>query len=133
MGLAVVSPRLNLPCFAIYPRAAGEGVSAKLANDLHQTKLGVLGTPVSFEHHPAFNQRYAVISETPDAVRQFITPALLDRLAQAPAFRLVAGGDTFTVEREEYHNHRLNTLTPADLRQVQADAKGLFTLFTSPG
>jgi len=131
MGLAVISPRLNLPCFAMYPRPAGTGVAAGLANKFQDTLFAALGNQVSFEFHPAFQKQYMVISDDPGGVRRFFSPEILNRLTQVPAFYIVAGGDTFTVERAEYHNKRVVTLEPEDVRQIQSDAKGLFMLFTA--
>ncbi|NJN93395.1 MAG: hypothetical protein HC875_04545 [Anaerolineales bacterium] len=95
-AVAVISARLDLPPFTLFPKADTEGWLTNLANQALTWAVSKVGTPVEFPEVPEFQRRYMVTSADPDATRRFLTEDILRRLAQTRLCTLHAGGQVFT-------------------------------------
>lgn len=94
-AVAVISPRLNLPHFVLYPKAGQDTWLANLAGRVVEWAVARLGEPVPFPEYPEFQQRYAMIANEPDAVRHFFTKTRLEQLAQTRYYAIRASNDLF--------------------------------------
>lgn len=98
-AVATISPSLDLPVFALFPRTEGEGMLADAANQVMGWLLARLGDPIEFPEVPAFGRRYFVSSRDPDGTRRFLDESRLRRLADTRLLAIRAGGDAFTLLR----------------------------------
>jgi hypothetical protein len=96
-AVAVVSPRLDLPAFVVMPRIDSSSVLAPVTNRMLSWVASTYGTPVELPGDPAFSKHYLVSARDPDAVRRFLDPDRMRRLAEVQHAALHAGGDVFTV------------------------------------
>jgi hypothetical protein len=130
--LAVMSRRLALPRFTLYPRLEMEGRLAAFANTLLEKVVGHQGRMVSFPHHPAFDRRYFVRAQDEDEIHRFLDAERLDALAPKQYLVIEAGGDAFTVDRIRLSG-RARGSDLADVAERVEEAEGLLRLFSKRG
>jgi len=130
--LAVVSRRLALPRFTLYPRLELEGRLAAFANSVIEKLVGHGGKTVRFSSHPAFERRHFVKGEDEDAIRRFFDAARLEALAAKQYLMLEAGGDGFTVGRVQLPGQAQGP-ERADLAERVREAEELLRLFSAHG
>lgn len=94
-AVAVLSPRLDLPPFMIYPLAGVQGWAAGLANRVMRFVAGKIGTPVEFPEVPEFQSRYLLSSWDPVSARQFFEPQMIRQLAQTSLLSIDGSGSLF--------------------------------------
>jgi hypothetical protein len=94
-AVAIFSPALRLPRFALLPKLDMEGAAARLANQAIEWLVSKLGPRVSFPGCPDFERRYLVGAPNPQAVSDFFTPAMLNYLAHTSQFTIRADQDGF--------------------------------------
>jgi Ca2+/Na+ antiporter len=107
-GVLFVSRYLNLPRFALFPRLDLSGKMADIANRFLNWAYSQQGNQVDLRDHPAFNQRYVVIGDDGSAIREFLDPSLLDRLANTQYYNLNASEDAFVFAISNFGNIRNN-------------------------
>jgi hypothetical protein len=130
--LAVMSGRLALPRFTLYPRLEMEGRLAAFANTLLEKLVGHQGTTVSFPHHPSFERRHFVRGQDEDEIRRFFDDERLDALAQKQYLMIEAGGDAFTVDRIRLSGQPSGS-DLADVAERADEAESLLRLFSKRG
>ena len=96
-AVAIRSNRLRLPPFQMSPKvdAAKYGLGG-LANALVEWGAAQAGTPVPFPEFPAFQARYAVTSNDPEAARRFFDGDKARYFAKTEYYNVHAGGNLFT-------------------------------------
>jgi hypothetical protein len=125
--LLVVSPRLGLPRFGLFPKVDLPRLIAPLARGFRDHVLGSLGL-VAFEDHPEFERGYSVVGQDPAAIRQFLTEPRLRELARLPYRRLEADGNMFSYARSEPESRKV--LKPwSSLRERIEEAQALGRIF----
>lgn len=127
--LAVMSRRLDLPRFTLYPRLEMEGRLAAFANTLLEKVVGHQGKTVSFPHHPSFDRRYFVRGRDEDEIRRFFDDERLDALTPKQYLMVEAGGDAFTVDRIRLPG-RATGSDLADVAERVEEAQSLLRLFS---
>ncbi len=127
-AVAIVSPRLNLPPFAIFPKADIEGTLPNLANKVLGWVVSKCGGPVEFSQVPEFGQRYLVSSRDPEAVRRFLDDGRFRRLANTRLLSIQAGGDIFTLSRVDTF---AESATQESMRERVDQARTLLSIFAS--
>ncbi len=127
-AVAIVSPHLNLPPFAIFPKADIEGTLPNLANKVLGWVVSKCGDPVEFPQVPEFGQRYLVSSRDPEAVRRFLDDGRLRRLADTRLLSIQAGGDIFTLSRVDTF---AESATEETMRERVEQARTLLSIFAS--
>lgn len=95
--MAVMSPRLNLPPVALFPKSPRRDRTSKLANRTMEWMMKRVGNVVDVPGCPEFDQRFVVSSPRPDDVRGFLVRDRLRRLARSEMISVHAGGNLFTV------------------------------------
>lgn len=99
-ALAIVSHRLNLPPFVLYPKVDSDTyMLGGFANKLIRWATTFIGQPVDFPEYPDFQKKYTVSSPDPEPVRRFFSPSLARTLANTSLYQMYAGGDAFTFSR----------------------------------
>lgn len=98
-GLMIVSPYLDLPRFSLVPRLELGGKLAEYANRFVLWAASSAGKPIESMGHVEFDQRYWASGKDHQAIRRFLTPDRLDRLASLQNLNLEAGGDCFAFTR----------------------------------
>jgi hypothetical protein len=126
-GVLIASPDLELPAFAIFPRADVDGTLPSFANRLIDWVVSKWGDPVPFPEAPEFERRYVVSSPEADATRAFLDDYLLGRLAETRLLTLQAAGDTFIAARLDLKRAPLF----AQMEERVNEALTLFALFRS--
>ena len=127
-AVAIHSPDLDLPPFLLFPKTDQEGALANAANKVLSWLVAVVGDPVDFSDHPAFERRYLVSSSEPEAVRNFLDETKIRRLLGTSLLTLHAGGDIFSLSRIEMGAQPLSQEVLSD-RVNQA--LSLFSVFQS--
>ena len=94
--VAIVSERLDLPTFFLYPQADTTGGITDLANRVLRWVVSRVGTPIDFADAPDFQRRYLVSSPEPDRTHWFLSGERVKRLTQTYLCIIHAGGDLFT-------------------------------------
>jgi len=96
-AVAIVSPYLKLPPFAIFPKADQKYALSGLANKVLEWGMSFVGSQVEFPEYPEFESRYIVTSnESSDWVREFFDQRLADYFSRTPMLMLHAADDLFT-------------------------------------
>jgi|SRR5579863_598823 len=130
-GVAVVSSRLSLPRFSVFPKAPGTGRLAGFANRvLRRFALGDRQS-IAVPGNPRFDQQYVLAGDHPEDVLQVITGDVLDAIAQKLYRQIEAGGNMFTYERI------ILDLSASESKEIEAqervsEALELFRLLRRP-
>lgn len=132
-SVAVISPRLRLPRFALLSRIPGSGALVGTANKmLAQGMAMILPTQLSFPDQPGFDQNFWVAAENEAETRAFFTPTLIRRVEDLTNMQLQAGGQILI-----YANHSVRvsreTLDPQPLKDLVATATRLAGWFEDAG
>ena len=80
MAVLLVSNEMNLPRFSIYPKLALKGRFGELTNTLLETIYSKIGNVMGEWGDERFEERYVVISDQEDDVRQILSTPVLERL-----------------------------------------------------
>jgi hypothetical protein len=127
-AVAVVSPHLDLPAFAIFPRADIDGPLPKLADRVLGWVVSRCGTPIEFPQVLEFGKRYFVSSRDPEAVQRFLDDGKLRCLASTRLLGIHAGGDIFTLS----HIDMLAKSTTQETMENRVEqARRVFSIFVS--
>jgi hypothetical protein len=127
--LAVMSRRLDLPRFTLYPRLETEGRLAAVANAVLEKLVRHQGKTVAFPAHPSFDRRHFVSGGDEGAIRRFFGEDRLAALAEKQYLMIEAGGDCFTVGRV-YPRGRPSGSDLDDVSQRVEEAEELLRLFS---
>jgi hypothetical protein len=127
-AVAIISPRLNLPAFVIFPKMDIDGAAASIANNIFGWMISKMGNPVEFPHFPEFEQRYLVSSPDPDGTRQFLDEGKLGRFGETRLIGIHAGGDIFTLSRIDM---AAQPLTKKMMSERVDQAISVFSIFLS--
>ncbi|MBE0699636.1 MAG: hypothetical protein IH586_22150 [Anaerolineaceae bacterium] len=127
-AVAILSPALHLPRFALLPKLDMEGAAARLANQAIEWLIAKLGPKVDFTGCPDFDRRYIIGAPDPQAVSDFFTPALLNYLAHTSQFAVRANQDGFIFSLSNTQPKKTNLTL-----QVQSalDVYDAFTRFSA--
>lgn len=128
-GLAVHSPRLELPRFSLYPKVVMQGTLARLANRFLQTVMQRRGGTIDMQAQPRFDERYFLLGPDPDAVRNFLDPYRLSFLSQHAYRAVEAGGEILTYGRLPIPEARGSGTD--DLQASLAEIRNLYQAFQS--
>jgi hypothetical protein len=101
-AIAIVSPRLDLPRFGLFPRVPGDGFLARAANQLFERLFGQHVQLIEFDDRPDFDRRYLVTGADPEKVRELLSDYIQDRLAGLELLQIQGGGDTLIVANIGY-------------------------------
>jgi hypothetical protein len=126
-AVAVISSRLHLPPFVVFPKPGSDGAASKLASRVMSWALSKFGNPVEFSEHPEFEKRYLVNSPDADATRRFLDGRKLGRLAETRYVSIHAAGDVFALSQL----NQLKTPTKPMMRERVDQTSSVFSLFTS--
>lgn len=96
-AVAVISPELDLPQFALHPQVDMPGWASQMANRLMREVVGRYGELVEFPESPDFQKKYLLTSVEPERIRSFFQPQLLNQLAQTGLLGIRARGNVFTL------------------------------------
>jgi len=134
LDIAIVSPRLSLPRFSLYPRPEIDNPLEGLVQRLVTWAASQDRQAVDFSHHPTFAQRYLVTAAkgSAAAVQAFLDPARLDQLLCLETIAIEAGGDTFTVTHTPLDPGSTDLPGINELRRRLALADDLYRLFSAP-
>lgn len=80
LAVLLVSREMNLPRFSIYPKMALQGRLGDLTNTLLETVYSKIGNVIKEWNDETFEERYAVISDQEDEVRQVLSTRVIERL-----------------------------------------------------
>lgn len=95
--VAIRSPALCLPPFTLFPKVdAGRYSLGRLANRVLEWGVSRMGTAVRFPEYPAFEARYVVSSNHPEAVQQLFSGEKARYFANTEFYTLHADGNLFT-------------------------------------
>jgi len=94
-GFAVVSSRLVLPRFTLFPNFQQEGMLAAFANQTMEKLLSRIMRPVEITGSQRFVEVYDVYGEQPDQVLQFLNTNRMHGLASEVKGYLEAADDMF--------------------------------------
>jgi hypothetical protein len=130
--LAVMSRRLELPRFTLYPRLDMEGRLAAFANTLLEKLVGHQGKTVGFPAHPKFDGRHFVRGSDEDEIRRFFDDDRLDALAEKQYLMIEAGGDAFTVDRLNLRGQK-RAPDLAEVAERVQEAEGLLRVLSKRG
>lgn len=108
-GIAVFSPRLQIPRLTIFPRLEGNGCVATLGNLIIKKLSRLQGGTVEFAAHPRFAKRHLVSASDEAAARRFLTEGRLDRLAELDHMALRGEGGVFTYQEVRFVRRRNET------------------------
>ncbi len=79
LAVLIVSELENLPRFSIYPKLSIPGRLGDVADSLLETVYSRIGTVIEGWEDVVFEDRYAVISDDEDEVRQVLTMRVIER------------------------------------------------------
>ncbi len=125
-AVAMISPTLSLPAFALFPKTEVAGPLGELADQAVNWLVARFGDPVDFPQVPEFGQRYFVSSRDPVGTRSFLDESRLRRLASTRRLAIHAGGDLFTVSRLD---RAAASQGPEAVSQRLQDAHFVYTVF----
>ncbi len=114
-AVAVVTPGLNLPRFAIYPRISTPGKPGSLKERLVVWAMSHFATEIAVDH-AGFMERYLLVGEEDAAVRAAMTPDLLDYLSRTTNLTLHVYANLFSVSNTDLRTGRVK----ADVASVSA-------------
>ena len=100
-AVLIVSPALTLPRFSLVPQLEQSGTLGRLANWVIRQAPSGGGDKVEFPASPAFQQRYALMTDDEPAVRRCFTAERLARLAETRNWIVEAEGDGLSLDRLE--------------------------------
>ena len=95
-AVAIISPHLQLPSLAFFPKVVQNNFLGGLANKMVEWGMARMGNPVSLPEFPAFTARYVVTSQEPELARRFFNETVAHHFAQTQMYTLHARGDIFT-------------------------------------
>lgn len=96
-AVAIRSHTLRLPPFQFYPKVdTSKYALGGLANKIVEWGVSKVGTPVQFPEFPAFQARYTVSSNDPEAVRRFFDEDKARYFVKTEYYGLHADGSLFT-------------------------------------
>jgi hypothetical protein len=97
-AVAILSPELNLPPFAIYPKADVPGWVAEMGNRALTKLIARRHSAVlSFPEQPEFGRRYIVTADDLESVGLFVRRRLPPVLSHTGGLHISAGGQGFIV------------------------------------
>ncbi|MCX8063018.1 MAG: hypothetical protein N3D16_10605 [Anaerolineales bacterium] len=101
-AVAIRSNTLRLPHFQMHPKVdTSKYALGGLANAIVEWGVSKVGTPVRFPEFPAFDARYAVTSNEPEATRRFFDEDKTRYFANTEYYGIHAGGNLFTFAEVE--------------------------------
>jgi hypothetical protein len=127
--LAVISRRLDLPRFTLYPRLEMEGRLAAVTNAVLEKLVRHQGKTVAFPAHPSFDRRHFVSGGDEGEIRRFFDEDRLAALAEKQYLMIEAGGDCFIAGRV-YLRGRPSDSDLDDVSQRVGEAEELLRLFS---
>jgi len=95
-AVAIISPSLKLPPFALFPKSNPKYALSGLANQVVEWGMSKIGEPVAFPQYPALGERYVVTSQDPEGLRVFMDDSLARFFGQTEMYTIHAAGDMFT-------------------------------------
>ncbi|WKZ35135.1 MAG: hypothetical protein QY332_16090 [Anaerolineales bacterium] len=95
-AVAIISPSLNLPPFAFFPKSNQKYALSGLANRIVEWGMSKIGEPVAFPQYPALAERYVITSQDSDGLRLFMDESLARFFGQTEMYMLHAAGNIFT-------------------------------------
>ncbi len=95
-AVAIISPSLNLPPFAFFPKSNQKYALSGLANRIVEWGMSKIGEPVAFPQYPAMAERYVITSQDSDGLRSFMDEPLARFFGQTEMYMLHAAGNIFT-------------------------------------
>jgi hypothetical protein len=96
-AVAIVSPRLNMPPFTLFPKADQKYAFSGLANKVLEWGMSFVGVPIEFPEYPEFDARYIVTSnESTDWAHGFFDQYLAQYFSRTQLIMLHAAGNIFT-------------------------------------
>lgn len=101
-AVAVISPRLHLPSFTLFPKSDEKYKLSGITNKILEwgTSL-MLGNPVPFQKYPTFNARYIITSDQQDLVYGFIDENIAHYFSKTQMYSLHADKNIFTFSELE--------------------------------
>jgi hypothetical protein len=126
-GLAVISARLDLPRFSIFPKLIEGGRLSEWGNRFLQALIQRRGGLVEVSHHPRFEERYFLLAADPAPVLRFLDSYRLSRLSSQAYQSIEAGGRTFTYSRFPMQTKRETAGDELELHLAQA--RNLYQIF----
>lgn len=124
--VAVVSARLQMPTFLLFPKSDQTGGASRAANRLLTWLASKVAASLEFPGVPQFGERYLVISADTDRTRKFLDAALLKHFADTPLLLIHAGHDLFTLSRIGNTRQKIE-----EIADLVGQAESLFRLFQS--
>jgi len=125
--VVLVSPRLRLPGFSLFPKVEAGGFLAETANRVMVTLLGRMMPAIEMPEHPEFARRYTLFGTDEAGVRAAFSDDILAHLSEAPGLVVEAGGDTLTLARLPMPGKAAKTALPP-LEESLREAAVLFDL-----
>ncbi len=98
-GVAVVSSRLNVPRFSVFPKVPGSGKLSSVANRLLQRFALGDRAAIPVGDNSRFDQEYVLAGDIPGEIRKVMTGELMDYIAAKPYRQIEAGRSMFTYDR----------------------------------
>jgi len=95
-AVAIISPSLKLPPFALFPKSNPKYALSGLANQVVEWGMSKIGEPVAFPQYPALGERYVITSRDPEGLRVFMDESLARFFGQTEMYTIHAAGDMFT-------------------------------------
>jgi hypothetical protein len=93
--VAVISPELNLPHFALFPQADVQGWAAGVANRVMKMAIGHSAALLEFSENPDFQKKYLLATWESETARRFFDPQVLAGMAQTRLLNVYARGNLF--------------------------------------
>jgi hypothetical protein len=98
-GVAVISEKLQLPRFSLFPRLGEKGRLNDFANHFLEMLIEKRRNRIRLATNAHFEERYFLLGDDEPAITEFLDDYRLSRLGQATYRHLEAAGDCFSYSR----------------------------------